>query len=260
MNTQIFNRAYNIPIGFEHERFFVVGPALGIHSMQGGKLVAVNHYPAFTSDLFSCMHNDIARCFAISTDTSGKFSFIGGTPDQFGDSYNMPYAVYDMTSMEFVGFYRLDAGGAIMHIAGIDNLKTKKKYVARVLSDTPIAFANPAVKAQAALAATATKGLQNILSVNETADTTNSVHEINIKVHDNHFNAELTRIKVTTLEGKHLKRLWFPFHSAFEGTWYPIGAPVQIRFPLDTNIRYVLIFFEDTYGTISFPLVYIVNP
>lgn len=158
MNTQIFNRAYNVPIGYEHERFLVIGPALGIHNMQGGKLVAINHHPAFTTDIFSYVQ-DLARCFAISVDSAGKFSFIGGSADQFGDSYNLPYAVYDLSTMEFMGYYRLDAGGAIVHIAGIDNVKPKRKFLARVLCDAPVALFNPAVKAQAALAATATKGL-----------------------------------------------------------------------------------------------------
>ncbi len=259
MNTQIFNRAYNVPIGFEHERFLVIGPALAIHHNNGGKLVVINNNPAFTTDMFS-YSDDIARCYAISVESSGKFSFLGGKADEFEDAYNHPYAVYEMDTMKFCGYYRLDYSNTIVHIAGSDLIKAKQKYIARVLSDAPVAMFNPAVKAQAALIATVTKGLQNVISITELADTTNGVHEITLKVFDNHFNTELTRFKVAILDGKFIKRLYFPFHSAFEGTWYPIGTQVQVKFPLDTNIRYILTFFEDTYGNISFPLVYIVNP
>jgi hypothetical protein len=260
MKTTIFNKTYNVPISIESEQFVKIGADLDMYSYQSAKVRSSDTMSASIIDIVNCMHSDIPRAFLIETDATGDYSFTGGTAEDFGDSTNLPYALYDSTSFDFIGFYRLDTAGAIVHIAGADDIANDSTYVARVLTDTPFSLLDGAVKAYAAFKSAVAKGMDKILSMVEVTDTTAQTLTVTFKVLANQYTFELASVKYAVIDSKFYKRLQFPFHTTFEGSFSAIGTEFEEVFTLDTNTRFILMWFKDIYGNVSYPLVYVVNP
>lgn len=260
MKTTIFNKTYNVPITIESEQFIKIGADLDMYSLQSSKVRSSDTLSASIIDIVNCAHADIPRAFLIETDVTGDYVFTGGTVTDFGDSTNLPYAVYDATSFDFVGFYRLDAAGVITHIAGADSIANDSTYVVRVLTDTPFSLLNGAVTAIAAFKSAIAKGMDKILSMAEVTDTTAGTLTVTFKVLENQYTFELDSVKYAVIPSKYYKRLQFPFHTTFEGSFSAIGTEFEEVFTLDTDTRFILIWFKDIYGNVSYPLIYVVNP
>lgn len=258
MKTQIFNKSFNIPLSIDSEQFISIGAAVDMYTLLNAKLRSIDTITLGVFDLQSAKYSDMPRVFLIDINATGKQSFQGGTTNDFGDSTGLPYSFYDASSGAFVGFYNLDASGVLTYLSGGDLVVDSSEYIAMPICDLPISLINGCVKARAALTAITNKGITNVVNVTSVDDTAN--RNIGVGVNANQYTTDLLRFKVVQLEAKYWKRLQFPFHTAFNGTWYNVGQGVSLQYPLNSSTQYVLVFFEDVYGNVSFPFIYVVNP
>ena len=260
MKTTIFNKTYNVPITLDGEQFIKVGADLDMYSLQNAKVRACDTMSVSAIDIINPMYSDVPRAFLIKTDSTGDWSFVGGTAGDFADSTNMPYALYNHSTYAFAGFYNLDTGGAADHIAGIDGIANDSTYVARVLTDSPLSFISGVVDSVAMLKAAITKGIDKVLSATEVVDTTAHTLTLTFTIFENQYTFELTSFKYAVIASKYWKRLQFPFHTTFEGSWNNLGTDIELEFAEDGDTSFILIWLKDTYGNVSYPLIYVVNP
>ena len=259
MKTTIFNKVYNVPVTIDSEQFVKIGADLDIYVLQNTRLRSVDSISANALDIFGSKYNDKAHSFLIAVDSTGKWSFTGGTTEM-EDSTSLTYALFDATTFAFVGFYTLASAGLVTYVSGGNNIANDGEYVAHIIDDVPVSLANAALQAQAALKMIVAKGLDKILNVTEVTDSTNNRLTVTVQLLANQYTCDISSYKVCVLNSKFWKRLQFPFHTAFSGTWYDVGQAVAANYTLDTETRYILLFFKDTYSNVSFPLIYAINP
>lgn len=258
MKTQLLNKIYNVPITLSDEQFVKIGTDLDIYSMINSKVRSIDSVSVTVMDLMNARDNDAGRSFLIGTDSTGDYTFVGCTGIEFGDSTGKPYALYDATTNVFVGYYRLDPAAKVVQIADNSDIENDKEYVAVAISDAQTSLIPQAIKAMALLKVVLGKGIDKIMSLTQTDGTTNTV--IDFSLLENQYTNDLVSVKVCTLQAKLWKRLQFPFYTSFAGTQYDAGEAVQITKARGTETLYMLVFFKDDYGNVSFPFVYVINP
>lgn len=258
MKTTIFNKTYNVALTIDSEQFITVGTALDMYILSNSKLRTIDNISPAVFDIQSSKWGDMPRVFIIETDATGDWAFTGGDAGDFGDSTNIPYALYDATTFAFAGFYNLAAAGTLTYLIGEDSVANDSTYIAMPMSDVPLSLIDGAVKARAAYTAIMAKGVANVMTISEVDDTVNK--NVGVLVQANQYTTDIEQQKLVVLPAKYQKRLQFPFHTAFEGTWYDVGTSVSKSFALDSETVYILVFFKDVYGNVSFPQIYVVNP